>query len=63
LAAVGLFETIEHPTEGTLVTTRFPVKFGASPAGVRLAPPNLGEHGKVASPSATIPDDAKAGIA
>ena len=47
LAAVALFETIEHPSEGTLVGTRFPVKFARSPASVRRHAPRLGEHGRV----------------
>lgn len=44
LKAVGLFEQFEHPTEGTLNVTRFPIKFGASPASLRRHAPNLGEH-------------------
>ena len=44
LTAVGLFETAEHPTEGTLNYARSPIRFGASPASVRRLAPNLGEH-------------------
>jgi crotonobetainyl-CoA:carnitine CoA-transferase CaiB-like acyl-CoA transferase len=44
LNAVGFFEDVEHPTEGTLKTARFPVRFGASPASIRRLAPNLGEH-------------------
>jgi crotonobetainyl-CoA:carnitine CoA-transferase CaiB-like acyl-CoA transferase len=44
LKAVGLFEDVEHPTEGVLKTTRFPVQFSASPTSVRRLAPNLGEH-------------------
>ena len=44
LKAVGFFETLEHPTEGPLVTPRFPVRFDRSPASVRRLAPNLGEH-------------------
>jgi crotonobetainyl-CoA:carnitine CoA-transferase CaiB-like acyl-CoA transferase len=44
LKAVGLFEDVEHPTEGMLKTPRFPVQFSASPASVRRLAPNLGEH-------------------
>ncbi len=44
LCAVGLFEQIEHPTEGTLTTTRFPVRFSETPADTRRLAPNLGEH-------------------
>ncbi len=52
LAAVGLFEHVAHPTEGEIVTTRFPVNFGASPTALRMAPPNLGEHGVIAAKKA-----------
>jgi crotonobetainyl-CoA:carnitine CoA-transferase CaiB-like acyl-CoA transferase len=45
LAAVGLFEQAEHPTEGTVTTCRFPVRFGKTPADIRRLAPNLGEHG------------------
>ncbi len=44
LAAVGLFNEVDHPTEGRLRQTRFPVKFSASPASVRRQAPALGEH-------------------
>jgi crotonobetainyl-CoA:carnitine CoA-transferase CaiB-like acyl-CoA transferase len=44
LAAVGMFTTADHPTEGKLNVARFPVKFGSSPATVRRLAPNLGEH-------------------
>jgi crotonobetainyl-CoA:carnitine CoA-transferase CaiB-like acyl-CoA transferase len=44
LRAVGLFETVEHPTEGTMTSARFPVRFSATPADVRRLAPNLGEH-------------------
>ena len=33
LAAVGFFGAATHPTEGTLTTTRFPVRFSATPVG------------------------------
>ena len=44
LQAVGLFQTVEHPTEGTMTTARFPVRFSATPADIRRLAPNLGEH-------------------
>jgi crotonobetainyl-CoA:carnitine CoA-transferase CaiB-like acyl-CoA transferase len=44
LQAVGFFEDVDHPTEGRLMTTRFPVRFGATPASVQRLAPNLGEH-------------------
>jgi crotonobetainyl-CoA:carnitine CoA-transferase CaiB-like acyl-CoA transferase len=46
LQAVGFFEDVTHPTEGTVKQCRFPVRFAESPASVRLPAPNLGEHNK-----------------
>lgn len=44
LKAVGLFQEVDHPTEGKLRTTRFPIHFGKTPASIRRLAPNLGEH-------------------
>ncbi len=44
LAAVGLFQPTEHPTEGKIVTVRPTTKFSATPASVRTLAPTLGEH-------------------
>ncbi|WP_421956475.1 CaiB/BaiF CoA transferase family protein [Polaromonas sp.] len=44
LKAVNFFSDMEHPTEGTLRTARFPVVFGRSPATIRRLAPTLGEH-------------------
>jgi crotonobetainyl-CoA:carnitine CoA-transferase CaiB-like acyl-CoA transferase len=44
LQASGLFQTMQHPTEGTIRYVRPTTKFSKSPASVRSAPPNLGEH-------------------
>ena len=44
LKAVGLFQEVEHPTEGTLRQARPPARFSRSPAGVRRLAPHLGEH-------------------
>jgi formyl-CoA transferase len=44
LVASGLFQTAEHPTEGTVRYTRPPTKFAASPASVRRMAPTLGQH-------------------
>ena len=46
LAAVGLFETVEHPTEGTIRNVRSPMRFAATPTATRRLAPNLGEHGR-----------------
>ena len=42
--AVGLFETVEHPTEGRLRTVRRPVNFSGAPFRLRRHAPALGEH-------------------
>jgi len=44
LKAVGFFQRLEHPTEGTLVTLRPPSRWSRTPSEVRRAPPRLGEH-------------------
>jgi formyl-CoA transferase len=44
LEAVALFQTMEHPSEGTLRYVRPPTKFSGSPASVRRAAPGHGEH-------------------
>jgi crotonobetainyl-CoA:carnitine CoA-transferase CaiB-like acyl-CoA transferase len=44
LKAVGFFEQLEHPTEGTVRSCRFPIRFSRSPSSVQRLAPNLGEH-------------------
>ena len=44
LKAVGFWQEVDHPTEGRLRMTRFPVTFSKTPADVRRLPPRLGEH-------------------
>jgi len=45
LAATGFWKNVEHPTEGRLRTTGFPVNFSATPAEeTRRHAPRLGEH-------------------
>ena len=44
LNAVGLFQTLDHPTEGTIVQARPTARFSASPAGIRRLPPRVGQH-------------------
>jgi formyl-CoA transferase len=46
LKAVGLFQTMEHPSEGTIQYVRPPTKFADTPASVRRPAPRLGEHSK-----------------
>ena len=45
LVETGFWRTVDHPTEGRLRTTAFPVNFSATPADVaRRHAPRLGEH-------------------
>ena len=45
LAATGFFQTINHPTEGPVWTTKSSIRFSATPARHDIAPPPaLGEH-------------------
>jgi crotonobetainyl-CoA:carnitine CoA-transferase CaiB-like acyl-CoA transferase len=44
LKAVGLFQTAEHPSEGTVRYVCPPTKFSSTPAGVRFGAPLLGQH-------------------
>lgn len=44
LAATGFWQEMDHPTEGRLRTTDFPVRFSKTPASIRRHPPRLGEH-------------------
>ena len=44
LNAVGFWQEVDHPTEGRLRMTRFPVTFSKTPADVRRLQPRLGEH-------------------
>src|SRR5690606_26309248 len=46
LKAVGLFQPVEHPTEGSIVAIRPPVRFARTPAALALPAPNVGEHSK-----------------
>lgn len=44
LKAVGLFQKVEHPIEGAIVSIRPPTKFGRTPAELTLPAPTLGQH-------------------
>jgi len=39
-----VFHHYQHPSEGTLVTGRPPVRYSRTPAALRRPPPRLGEH-------------------
>jgi len=44
LKAVGFWQELDHPTEGKLRMTKFPVNFSGTPAENRRHQPRLGEH-------------------
>lgn len=44
LKAVGLFQKVEHPTEGPIVTMRPAARFRSTPAELSLPAPTLGQH-------------------
>jgi crotonobetainyl-CoA:carnitine CoA-transferase CaiB-like acyl-CoA transferase len=44
IQANGLLAEVEHPHIGTLKTYGLATKFAATPASIRLPPPELGEH-------------------
>lgn len=46
LAKVGLIQSLEHPTEGTLRVAGPAATWSRTPPSIRTYPPNLGEHGR-----------------
>ncbi len=44
LQAVGFFESLEHPSEGKVISMRSPMHMSDSPVGLRRHAPRLGEH-------------------
>jgi crotonobetainyl-CoA:carnitine CoA-transferase CaiB-like acyl-CoA transferase len=44
LEAIGYWQRVDHPTEGTLRLPGVPMSFSASPGVIRRPPPRLGEH-------------------
>ena len=44
LKAVGMFQTMDHPTEGPIRVARPPTRFTSTPAAIRTHVPRLGEH-------------------
>jgi crotonobetainyl-CoA:carnitine CoA-transferase CaiB-like acyl-CoA transferase len=45
IAAVGLLQSVEHPTEGTLRVAGPAATWSRTPPSIRQYPPHLGEHG------------------
>jgi crotonobetainyl-CoA:carnitine CoA-transferase CaiB-like acyl-CoA transferase len=57
LKAVGLFQEIDHPSEGKLLQARPPASFSASPAGVHRLSPQLGQHTREVLREVAYPDE------
>jgi crotonobetainyl-CoA:carnitine CoA-transferase CaiB-like acyl-CoA transferase len=45
LRAVDFFESVDHPTEGSLLLARLPILFSTGVSGPQRPAPRLGEHG------------------
>jgi len=46
LADTGLFQKVEHPTEGTLTNLRNPVRFATYTPALRNIAPHIGENSR-----------------
>jgi len=57
LKAVDFWQEYDHPTEGKIRMTRFPVNFSKTPADVRRPQPRLGEHSKEVLGEVGLSDD------
>ena len=44
LAAVGMFKTVTHPTEGDIIMTQLPFRFSGTQGSVPRMQPKFGEH-------------------
>jgi crotonobetainyl-CoA:carnitine CoA-transferase CaiB-like acyl-CoA transferase len=57
LVATGFFETVEHPTEGTLRMTAIPGSWSRTPPTVRRHAPRLGENSREVLEELGLPRD------
>jgi crotonobetainyl-CoA:carnitine CoA-transferase CaiB-like acyl-CoA transferase len=64
LQAVGFFEPVEHPSEGSLLSMRMPVRFAANTAEPARPAPLLGQHTtQVLAEAGLSPDEIQALLA
>ena len=56
LAARGMIERLAHGTAGDISVLGVPIKLSATPGGVRVAPPTLGEHTDAVLAGMGLPD-------
>lgn len=63
LKAVGLFQPVEHPTEGPIHAIRPPTLFARTPAELALPAPTLGQHTEEVLREAGLDDQAIAHLA
>jgi crotonobetainyl-CoA:carnitine CoA-transferase CaiB-like acyl-CoA transferase len=57
LAAIGYFSTLEHPSEGRIVSMAVPSEWSASQPQYRRHAPRLGEHTREVLREAGLPED------
>ena len=58
LAARGMIERLTHSAAGEIAVLGVPIKLSATPGGVRVAPPTLGEHTDAVLKELGLADDA-----
>ena len=57
LAAIGYFRTLEHPSEGRIISMAVPSEWSASQPEYRRHAPRLGEHTREVLREAGLPDE------